>query len=141
MDQINNIMVKYKYPELRVRDGIAEEISKIEQEIQWHFPEDYKYYVLNFTEHEIELNHQFIITWDIFELLEVNRKNFYAEQEVFAIGGDGGGSFIGFDLSEKENGRIIYDNMIGCERQYFVEIGSSFTDIFMRLEKGITWNV
>ncbi len=62
--------------------------------MDWILPEDYKYYIVNYLDHEVEINDHSVITWNIMEILKVSDLNFYLEKSVLAIGGTGGGLFL-----------------------------------------------
>jgi hypothetical protein len=132
---------KYKFPKQKDPSRIIKEIAKIERRIDWTLPDDYKNHAINFSGFEVIINNQPVITWNVLEIIEVNELNCYLEKgkNILAIGGDGCGNFIGFDYLTKNNPRLILSDMIGPERQNFIEIGKSFTDMYLRLEKGIKW--
>ncbi len=56
---------------------------------------------------------------------------------TIAIGGNGGGEFIAIEFTEPNNYRLILAPYIGLdEKEYHIEIGSSFYDMLVRLNTG-----
>jgi hypothetical protein len=56
-----------------------------------------------------------------------------------AIGDNGGGEFIGLEKSIDGGLRVILTPFIDLDEQYHIEIGCSFTDFLLKMDRGEKW--
>ena len=135
---IREILKRYEFP---TQKNSIDIIVSIESKLKNKLPDDYKIYALNFGEHEIVINDQSVILWDVKELLQANEDYNVKEEcpDIFLIGSNGGGEGIALDYVKDDNPAIVLVPLIGMEREDIVEIGDSFTDMIVRLEAGKSW--
>ena len=135
--ELEKILSKYDFPKLAL--GLKTNFEEIEETIGFPLPEDYKYFLNNFVEHECFIGEEYLRLWGIDNLLADNRG--YEIQKyltnTLAIGTDMGGGCIAMELVEATNYRIVLMEFIGLD--YPIEIGSSFTDMLKRLDEGKEW--
>ena len=114
----------------------------IEKKIDFILPDDYKNFAEEFYGNENSIGNEYVQLWDWeTELRESNEgyeifDNLY---NIIAIGGNGGGEFIGIQNCENNKLRIILCPFIDMSEENFIEIGHSFSDFLIRLEKGTDW--
>jgi len=139
MEKLKGILLKYNFPK-RLTPAPAT-FKEIETRAGFQLPDDYKYYLMNYMEHEEFIGPQFLRLWDIDNIME--RNNDYGITDslpnTLGIGSNGGGEFIAIELYEKNSFRIILSPFIDLDEQYHIEIGESFTDMFIRLENDELW--
>ena len=58
---------------------------------------------------------------------------------TLGIGVNGSSEFIAIELIDIGNCRIVPSPYIDLNKQYFIEIGTSFTDFLVRLDNGQEW--
>ncbi|BAU56056.1 SMI1/KNR4 family protein [Mucilaginibacter gotjawali] len=135
--ELEKILSKYDFP--KRASSLETNFEEIEKTIRFSLPEDYKYFLNNFVEHECLLGAEYLRLWDINSLLAHNKG--YKIQKyltnTLAIGTDMGGGCIAIELVEETSCRIVFMEFIGLD--YPIEIGSSFTDMLKRLDNGKEW--
>lgn len=116
-------------------------IDQIESIIKFKLPYDYKTYIQNYFGFEEHIGQEYIRLWEFDELLETNKEFgiFDKLPNTLGIGGNGGGEFIAIEIVNSGNYRIILSPFIDLDRQYHIEIGTSFTDFLVRLDNGQQW--
>ena len=62
-------------------------------------------------------------------------------ENIFGIGGNGGGEFIAIQNLNNKNVKIILCPFIDMKENNFIEIGNSFSDFLIRLNNGEEWFV
>ena len=137
MMKLEKILNKYNFPKQATHNAF--DFEEIEQIISFPLPEDYKYFLNNFVEHECLLGAEYLRLWDINSLL-VHNKGYEIQKyltNTLAIGTDMGGGCIAIELVEETSYRIVLMEFIGLD--YPIEIGSSFTDMLKRLDNGQEW--
>jgi hypothetical protein len=79
--------------------------------------------------------------WDFDELVETNKDYgiFDNLSNTLGIGGNGSSEFIAIELISNGNYRIVLSPFIDLDKQYHIEIGTSFTDFLVRLDNGQEW--
>ncbi len=70
MFKIQQILDKYDFQKRTEKS--KESMEKIESEINFIFPEDYKFFAKNYIENECIIGDNFFRLWDFDELLEIN---------------------------------------------------------------------
>jgi hypothetical protein len=113
----------------------------IEEIIKFRLPEDYKYFIQNYEGFYDSIGEEFVILYDAEELLEcnINYKIFENLPQTLAIGGNGSGEFIALEVTENNTLRVIISPYIDLDKQFHIDIGTSFTDFWVRLENGENW--
>lgn len=125
----------------RRKKQMKDKVEKIEREIGFNFPKDYRRFVMNYTGFENRIGKEFVRLWNLEELIEFNSDYGIIEEleNTIGIGTNGGGEFIAIEkLNDKKN-RIVLSPLIDLDKDYHMEIGDSFSDFLMRLENGIQW--
>jgi len=136
MEQLVRLLNKY---------GFEQRPQPLEQDIidamPFQLPDDYKFYLENYEPFEGSIGREYVQFWKADELLEANHGYGIAEYlpNVFGIGGNGGGEFIGIEFLSDGTHHIILSNLISMETEYFIEIGTSFFDMLVRLDNGREW--
>jgi hypothetical protein len=113
----------------------------IEREIRFELPLDYKDFILRYGGHETQIGEEYIKLWDRENLLSLNKGHEIFEKlpETIGIGDNGAGEFIGIEKLNNGGLRIILTPFIDLDKQYHIEIGKSFTDFLLKLDKGEKW--
>ena len=112
----------------------------IEKFVGFKLPEDYKYFLSTFSGHEKFVGPEYVRLWDIDEIIKTNKDYELVEYltDTLGIGGNGGGDFIGIEITSSDNYRIILSPFL-YEKQAHIEIGKTFTDFLSRLDNGQGW--
>jgi len=139
MTQLESLLFKYDFPKRETRNALV--FDNIEQIIGFQLPEDYKFYLMNFIGHECFIGPEYVKLWDFDSLLENNigYGTIGDQTNVLAIGGNGAGECIAIDHLDENNDRIVLSPFIGFDRENYISIGSSFTDMLVRLDNGKEW--
>ncbi|MDM1373867.1 SMI1/KNR4 family protein [Myroides marinus] len=140
MENINEILLKNGW-QMRA-EKLNINFENIEKNIGFKIPEDFKKYASIFYGNENFIGNEYVILWDAEN--ELMENNFEYEilnnlNNVFAIGGNGGGEFIAIQNLNDGNVRIILCPFVPMEENYFIEIGNSFSDFLIRLNNGKEW--
>ena len=139
MLQLEGILNKYDFSKRTVDPNIS--IEKIENEINFLLPDDYKYYITNYKEFKSFLGPEYLKLFDLDMLLERNNSYQIIQNlpKTIAIGNNGSSEFIAIELIGVNNYRIILSPLIGLSSEYHIEIGTSFFDMLNRLNNGQEW--
>ncbi|TFF40774.1 SMI1/KNR4 family protein [Mucilaginibacter psychrotolerans] len=137
MTELNALFARYNF-EKRITP--AENIQLIQREIGFPLPADYLYYVLNYKRFEGFIGLEYVVLWDVAELLQLNKdyEILSSFSETIAIGSNGSGEFIGIEFNNQQY-RIVISPFIGLDSADHIHIGDSFSDTLCRLEKGKAW--
>jgi hypothetical protein len=139
-ENLQEILEKYSFPKRDVNASV--EVSDVESYCNLKLPEDYVFYLENYFGIDQFIGVEFIKLWSLEEIIEANKSYNIVEElaETIGIGTNGSGEFIGIQIdSNKNNAKIILSPFIDLNSKYHVEIGTSFTDFLLRLDKGIEW--
>lgn len=138
MDTTDEILKKYDWP---TRASDKTDLLDIEREIGFELPDDYKGFLLRYRGHETQIGEEYVRLWDKDELLSLNQdyRIFENLPETIGIGGNGAGEFIGIEKLQDGRLRIVLTPFIDLDKQFNIEIGKSFTDFLLRLDKGEKW--
>lgn len=137
--QIEEILLLYG---AKKRTGSAlTTIDTVEATINFRLPYDYRYFLENYEAFENFVGPEYVVLEDIDSIL---RRNIDYEitsilPNTLMIGGDGGGEFIAIEFIDRDRYRIVLSPFIGLEAINHIEIGTSFTDMFVRLNSGEEW--
>ena len=109
--------------------------------LPFQLPEDYKYYLENYGPFGEFIGENFVRLWPGEELAEANDGYEFPEYKpgILGIGTNGGGEFIGIQFRKDGTHRIILSDFLNEEEKYFIEIGTSFLDMLIRLDNGRNW--
>ena len=142
MESIDEILLKNGWKKRSEKLNI--DFEKIENKVGFKIPEDYKNFALNFCGNENFIGSEYVALWDAeTELLENNNEYEITEnlENIFGIGGNGGGEFIAIQNLNNKNVKIILCPFIDMKENNFIEIGNSFSDFLIRLNNGKEWFV
>jgi len=133
------ILKKYNFS----RRTIPQEITSlvVEKSINFQLQEDYKFYIDNFIEHECFIGSEYLKLWDLEDILENNNGHHIIKYltNTLAIGTNGGGECIAIEYLGEDNYRVVLFPFIDLNRENYIEIGHSFTDLLNRLDQGKEW--
>ena len=139
MTNLETILTKYNFPKRVTRPTTT--FAEIENNIGFLLPEDYKYFLDNYTEHEEFVGPELVSLWDFDNLFDFNNDYgiFNNLPNTIAIGNNPSSEFIGIEYFDDKKYRIVLSPFIDLDRQYHVDIGNSFTEFFERLDNGEEW--
>ena len=139
MIEIENVLYKYNLEKRKETDFIF--ISDVENELNFTFPEDYKFFAQNYVENELFFGNEFFRLWDFNNLIEINKSYLITRYitNIIGIGTNGSAEYIIIELLENGEMHIVLATFIDLDKQYNIEIGTNFTDFFERLENGKNW--
>lgn len=137
--QLQEIFEKYDFPKRNVRTD--REVADVEFYSNFKLPEDYVFYLENYLGIDQFIGVEFIKLWSLEEIIEANKSYniFNGLHQTIGIGSNGSGEFIGIEMDQFDNSRIILSPFIDLKPEYHTEIGASFTDFLVRLDNGIEW--
>ncbi len=139
MTELDNILTKYNFPK-RTTKALTR-FEEIEQQIGFSLPPDYKYFLDNYSEYEEFVGPELVTLWDTDDLIKKNKDTgiFNNLPLTIGIGNNPSSEFIAIEFLSDGNYRIVLSPLIDLDKQYHIDIGSSFTDFFVRLDKGVEW--
>jgi len=139
MTTLEKIISKYSFPK---RDVYATgNVNDVELYSKLKLPEDYIFYLENYHGIDQFIGVEFINLWSLEEIIKTNISYNIVEelQQTIGIGSNGSGEFIGITWDQNQNVRIILSPFIDLNTKHHIEIGTSFTDFLVRLDKGVDW--
>lgn len=139
MALLKALLLKYNFPEKA--EYAPAVINEIESFVKFTLPDDYKYFLLNFSGHATSIGPAYLRLWGINEILEANTgyeipNNLPA---TLGIGSNMGGELIALELCDNGEYRIVLTPFVDLAKTYHIEIGSSFTDFLIRMDSGKEW--
>ena len=139
MKTTDEILKKYNWPTSTTSTDT--DLLDIEREIRFELPADYKDFLSRYRGHETQIGEEYIKLWDKENVLSSNQgyEIFKNLPGTIGIGDNGAGEFIGIEKLADGKLRIILTPFIDLDKQYHIEIGSSFTDFLLKLDKGEKW--
>ena len=139
MTELESILKKYNFPKRTTRP--TTKFEEIEKYIGFPLPVDYKFYLDNYNEYEEFVGPELVSIWDFDELLSqnINTGIFDNLPLTLGIGNNPSNEFIAIEFITEMKYRIVLSPFIDLDKQYHIDIGSSFTDFFVRLDKGKGW--
>lgn len=139
MEIFEKILDKYNCSKRTEKPLVA--VHEIESIIKFKLPADYKKYIQNYLGFEEHIGQEYIRLWDFDEIIETNKDYgiFKNLPNTLGIGGNGSNELIAVELLNNRNYRIILSPFIDLDKQYHIEIGTSFTDFLVRLDNGQEW--
>lgn len=139
MIQLVDILNKYNFSKKPVESLIS--FEKIEKEIGFELPNDYKYYLANFDYFEDFVGPEYVKLFAYDDLLEKNQEYGVLEAlpNTIMIGNNGSSEFIAIELTGTSNYRVVLSPLIDLSAEYHIEIGNSFSDMLDRLDEGTEW--
>jgi len=140
MDNLELLLSKYDFQKRQTPITQAV-VNSIEEFIGFKLPDDYLFFLKNYNGDEAFIENEFVILWDADRLLQSNIGSEILEYlpSTLAIGGNGGGEFIGIKKTELGKFNIVLSPLIGLDKAYHILIGDSFTDFLIRLDKKREW--
>ena len=139
MTELDDILTKYNFPK-RTTKALTT-FEEIEQQIGFSLPPDYKYFLDNYSEHEEFVGPELVTLWDTDDLIKINKDTgiFNNLPLTIGIGNNPSSEFIAIEFLSDGNYRIVLSPFMDLDKQYHIDIGSSFTNFFVRLDKGVEW--
>lgn len=139
MNVTEKILKKHDWP-TRNTSGKTD-LLDIEREIGFELPDDYKDFLLRHGGHETQIGEEYVKLWDKDDLLTLNQDYKILENlsGTIGIGDNGAGEFIGIEKLGDRGLRIVLTPFIDLDKQEHIEIGKSFTDFLLRLDRGEKW--
>lgn len=139
MTGLEAILTKYNFPKRATRPTTT--FEEIESQIGFLLPDDYKFYLVNYKEHEEFVGPELVNLWGCDELLSRNKDTriFDNLPLTLGIGNNPSSEFIAIEFINNEKYRIVLSPFIDIDKQYHIGIGNSFTDFFIRLDNGKKW--
>ncbi len=138
MNTLDKLLSKYNWPTKNFLDDT--DFVDIEQTIGFELPEDFRGFLSKYVGHETQIGPESFKLWNKKDLISLNEGYQILENlpRTLGIGDNGGGDFIGIEKLNDGELRIILTPFI-IDKQYHIEIGSSFTDFLLRMDKGEKW--
>jgi hypothetical protein len=139
MSEIDKILKKYNWP---TKGSVKDlDFKKIEDRIGFELPDDYKEFLKKYSFYETQIGEESFKLWDFEKLLEWNEGYEIIEnlKMTIGIGDNGGGEFIGLEKSVDGKIRTILTPFIDLDKDYYIEVGISFTDFLKRMDNGEKW--
>lgn len=113
--------------------------QNIEKFIGFTLPDDYQYYLNNYSNFEGFIKEQYISLYNPNNLIEVNKEyGVKPNSNTIIIGNNGASEIIGIRMMNKNEYQIFITQYIEDIEEY-IEIGNSFTDMIKRLYSGTGW--
>ena len=139
MKTVNELLLKYNCPKRTQK--AKTKIEQIQRILNFNLPNDYLFFLQNYSGFEQFIGPQFVRLWDIDELIGVNidYQIFDNLPKTLAIGGNGSSEFIAIEQTVDNSIRVVLTPFIDLDKQYHIEIGRSFTDFLQRLHNGQEW--
>jgi hypothetical protein len=139
MEIFEKILDKYNCAK-RIEKPLAT-VEEIESIIKFKLPTDYKKYLQDYLGFEEHIGQEYMRLWDFDELLDINKDYGIYDNltNTLGIGGNGSSEFIAIEQLDSGNYRIVLSPFIDLDKQYHIEIGTSFTDFLVRLDNGKEW--
>jgi hypothetical protein len=138
-EHLQEIMSKYSFPKRDINTSVT--ISDVESYANLKLPGDYIFYLENYFGIDQFIGVEFINLWSLEEIIEINKSYNIVEEltRTIGIGSNGSGEFIGIEIDQSDNVKIILSPFIDLDSKYNIKIGESFTDFLIRLDNGIDW--
>lgn len=139
MRYLQDLFEKYEFPKRDVKSSV--EVADVELYSNLKLPTDYLFFLKNYHGIDKFIGVEFINLWSLEEIIEANKSyNIVAElTRTIGIGSNGSGEFIGIEIDESDNVKVILSPFIDLNSNYNTEIGKSFTDFLIRLDNKIEW--
>lgn len=138
-NNLQRIFEKYSFPERDIKSEI--EVIAVESYSKLKLPKDYLFYLENYFGIDQFIGVEFIKLWSLEEVIHSNENYNIVQQlnRTLGIGTNGSGEFIGIEMDQNENLRIILSPFVDLNSKNSIEIGKSFTDFLVRLDNGVDW--
>ncbi|MDR7212515.1 SMI1/KNR4 family protein [Flavobacterium piscis] len=138
-DNLQKIFEKYSFPERDIKSEFK--VIDVESYSKLKLPKDYVFYLENYFGIDQFIGVEFIKLWSLEEIIHANENYNIVKQlnGTIGIGTNGSGEFIGIEIDQYENLKIILSPFVDLNSKNNIEIGKSFTDFLVRLDNGIDW--
>ncbi|MEO7978014.1 SMI1/KNR4 family protein [Flavobacterium sp.] len=138
-NNLQGIFEKYNFPVRDIKSDV--EIIDVESYSKLKLPKDYIFYLENYFGIDQFIGVEFIKLWSLEEIIQSNQNYNIVCQLIgtIGIGTNGSGEFIGIEIDQNENLRIILSPFVDLDSNKNIEIGKSFTDFLVRLDDGVDW--
>lgn len=139
-EHLQLIFDKYDFPKNN-QNSTTVTVEVLERYSNLKLPNDYVFYLKNYSGIDQFIGVEFIKLWSLEEIIEANKRyNIFKElPRTIGIGTNGSGEFIGIVFDSHNDVKIILSPFVDLNAKYHTEIGISFTDFLVRLDKGIEW--
>jgi hypothetical protein len=139
MEIFESVLNKYNWPTRPDNDGT--DLQDIEKRIGFELPHDYKVFLLKYTENETLIGESYFELWEKETLISLN-EDYKILENLFmtvGIGSNGSGELIGLEKLADGKFRVILTPFIDLNKRYNVEIGKSFSDFILRMDRNQPW--
>jgi hypothetical protein len=138
MERIEEILNLHHWPAQNSQSTTS--ITGIENFIGFYLPEDYIYFLNNFSGYETHIGLEYVKLWGIDEIIEENSAyRINSIPNTLGIGNNGASEFIGIEILDKNIYRMVISPYIDLDPEYHIGIGTSFTDFLERLNDNKQW--
>jgi hypothetical protein len=139
MKTVNELLLKYNCPKRTQK--AKTNIEQIQRILNFNLPNDYLFFLQNYSGFELFIGSEFVRLWDIDELIGANTDYQIFENlpKTLAIGGNGSSEIIAIEQTVDNSIRVVLTPFIDLDKQYHIEIGISFTEFLQRLDNGQEW--
>ena len=131
-----------KYGSLKRTAITTNKLKAIEDKVGFHVPNDYNEFLISYTGFENHIGKQYVVIWDLHELMEFNTDYEVFELVKNGLGIGSNGSIEMIVLKQYENNvfKILLIPYLDLDqKETYIEIGNSFSDFFIRLEAKEDW--
>lgn len=137
-DNLEILLTKYNFQKQTFES--KSNIKSVEEYFGRKLPEDYIFFLKNYSAFENFVNVEYVKLWATEELIDTNKS--YKIQKympnAIGIGSNGSGEIIAIEFSEMENSEIVLAP-IDLDAEYNINIGKDFTEFLNRLDAGKSW--
>lgn len=138
MKRIEEVLNLHHWPARNSQSTTS--ITGIENFMGFHLPEDYIYFLNNFSGYETHIGHEYVKLWGIDEIIEENSVyRINSIPNTLGIGNNGASEFIGIEILDENIYRVVISPYIDLDPEYHIGIGTSFTDFLERLNDNKQW--
>jgi hypothetical protein len=138
MRTLVDILERYNWP-IRSEEANTP-VKDIESLVGFSIPNDYIFFLNNYIGGESYIGAEYVKLWGIDELIELNTAyGINTLSTTLGIGSNGGSEFLAIEMIRSQEHRIVLSPFIDLDKSYHVEVGTSFTDFLVRLNRGKEW--
>lgn len=138
MLEVESILRTHEWP--KRNNGNELGIAEIERRIGFKLPDDYRFFLTNYSASELTISEHFFKLWDKDDLLEINSEYGILDnmEATLGIGSNGASELIAIQLRNTEF-KVVLTPFIDLSDEYNIVIGTSFTNFLQRLQNGKSW--
>ena len=139
MQPLAHVLLQHGFSKLLAKPNL--DLEALEHTLDFRLPEDYKYYLLNFTSFEDFIGPEYLSLWGAEELVQLNREYNIFENlpNTICIGSNMSSEFIAIEHTNNEIYQVVLSPLTVLNTHYHINIGDSFANFINRLDDGIGW--